>query len=269
MRSIGGPPKSFSDLVLGISRRSARSLPFRPTFLRLERPIVSFSFDDFPLSAKQNAAPILEAAGMRGTFYYCTGLAGLEENGQAIATTDDVVDLYRRGHEIGGHTHGHIDVHTTPRAELLADVDQNNGEIAALTGGQGPESFAYPYGRLDLRSKFLLMRKFGGLRGIQSGVNSGLVDLANLKAQELYRTSTLESLGLLLDRLEIRPGWLIFYTHDVKPDSTNIGCSPEHFAATVQMVKERGFDVMTVADALRAMRHGARPNKMPRISKAF
>ncbi|UXN73956.1 hypothetical protein N8D56_00845 [Devosia sp. A8/3-2] len=55
----------WSDPLAGASRRSARTVPFRPFRLELDRPIVSFSFDDFPLSAAHNAAPLLEANGAR------------------------------------------------------------------------------------------------------------------------------------------------------------------------------------------------------------
>ncbi|HTM76826.1 MAG TPA: xylanase, partial [Devosia sp.] len=65
-----------ANALLGASRRLARTVPFRPFRLQLDRPVVSFSFDDFPLSAAEHAAPLLEAAGARGTFYFADRLAG-------------------------------------------------------------------------------------------------------------------------------------------------------------------------------------------------
>lgn len=238
------------DFSAKASRRLSRMVPFRPFNLQLERPIVSFTFDDFARSAAEAAAPVLEDAGMRGTFYYASGLAGQLENGQEIVGDDAVADLFSRGHEIGGHTHMHIDVHRTPNRVILEDMALNKRKIAELTDGRAPTSFAYPFGRLDLRSKFLLRQEFASLRGIQTGVNAGIVDLAHLKAQELYDcSSSLDSMDGLLDRLERKPGWLIFYTHDVKPDPTDIGCSPAYFSQVVELVRRRGLAVETVADA--------------------
>ena len=233
-----------------VSRRLSRIVPFRPTRLRLDQPIVSFTFDDFPLSAADAAAPALEDAGMRGTFYYAGGLAGRLENGQEIAGPDVAADLFSRGHEIGAHTHMHIDVHRTSNGVILSDLALNKREIIQLTGGCAPTSFAYPFGRLDLRSKFLLRNEFSSLRGIKTGVNAGVADLAHLKAQELYdSSSTVDSMSKLLDRVERHPGWLIFYTHDVKLDPSDIGCSPAYFSKIVELVRRRGLMVETVRDA--------------------
>ena len=233
-----------------VSRRLSRIVPFRPTRLRLDRPVVSFTFDDFPLSAADAAAPALEDAGMRGTFYYAGGLAGRLENGQEIAGPDVAADLFSRGHEIGAHTHMPIDVHRTSNGVILSDLALNKREIIQLTGGCAPTSFAYPFGRLDLRSKFLLRNEFSSLRGIKTGVNAGVADLAHLKAQELYdSSSTVDSMSKLLDRVERHPGWLIFYTHDVKLDPSDIGCSPAYFRKIVELVRRRGLTVETVRDA--------------------
>ncbi|RWX81116.1 hypothetical protein EPK99_01935 [Neorhizobium lilium] len=239
------------NLLRGSSRRLSRMVPFRPHMLQLNRPVVSFTFDDFPQSAADAAAPALEDAGMRGTFYYAGGLAGRSENGQKIAGPDTVSDLFRRGHEIGAHTHKHLDVHRTPTGALLDDVELNKKEIAQLTDGRAPTSFAYPFGKLDLRSKFVLRHQFTSLRGIQTGTNSGLVDLAHLKAQELYDcSSTLDGIGRILDRLATKPAWIIFYTHDVKRKPTDIGCSPEYFRQVVGEVERRNLPVATVAGVL-------------------
>ncbi|TDK31761.1 hypothetical protein E2F50_19015 [Rhizobium deserti] len=244
--------ESLKDKFLrGPSRRMSRILPFRPYRLELDRPVVSFTFDDFPCSAAEAAGPILEDAGMRGTYYYAGWLAGRFENGQKIAGPDLVSNLFLNGHEIGAHTHKHIDVHKTPGQALLADLAQNKAEIAQLTDGRDPTSFAYPFGKLDLRSKFIIRNQFAGLRGIQTGLNTGIVDLAHLKAQELYDcSSTLASMGRVLDQAEIKKAWVIFYTHDVKPDPSNIGCSPGYFKQIVELVRRRGLEVATVSEVL-------------------
>jgi peptidoglycan/xylan/chitin deacetylase (PgdA/CDA1 family) len=244
-------PRAFRPLGAGLSRRLARTLPFRPARWRQDEPVVAFTFDDFPASAADNAAPILEDAGMRGTFYLATGLVGSAENGQPIASLDQVEALAEAGHEIGAHTHGHIDVQRTPNGALIADVEAN-GLVIAETAGAPPKSFAYPYGIVSLRSKQTLMHRYAGLRGIAGGINRGVFDLAHLRAEELYdSTSSSASIDALLDRLERLGGWLIFYTHEVRRGPTGIGCSPAHFARAVAAVRRRGIRVEPVAATLR------------------
>jgi peptidoglycan/xylan/chitin deacetylase (PgdA/CDA1 family) len=247
----------IQTLSAGVSRRLARSIPFRPHRLALDRPVVAFTFDDFPFSAAENAAPVLEDNDMAGTFYFADGLAGRHENGQLIAGPEVAMVLGARGHEIGGHTRSHLDVQATDIHRLRADILANGAAIATLTG-QYPASFAYPFGIVSLRSKQVLMHHYAGLRGIMPGINRGWTDLAHLHAHELYdATSSLACINALLDDLERHGGWLIFYTHDVRADPSSIGCSPGYFARVAALVRRRGILVEPVAGTL--ARIGAHP----------
>lgn len=240
-----------SEFAAGVSRKVARHVPFRPYRLQLDAPVVAFTFDDFPVSVVDNAVPALDDAGMRSTFYLASGLMGRHENGQLIVEPPQVAELARTGHEIGGHTHNHIDVQRTPRPDLIADVARNEAAIRTIVGATRPMSFAYPFGMISIPSKLALMHRYPGLRGIKTGINSGGIDLAHLQTQELYDASQdSASIDRLLDEVERLCGWLIFYTHDVRSDPTSIGCSPRFFAAVVDKVRRRGLRVEPVVDTL-------------------
>ena len=151
----------------------------------------------------------------------------------------------------------HVDVQRLSPAALCDDIDRNIRRIAALTGMPEPASersslsFAYPYGVTALRAKAMLRRRFAGLRGIQPGVNAGIIDLAHLQAQELYdRTSDLAAIAALLDEAERSRGWLILYTHDVSTEPSPIGCSRAYFAQVVDLARRRRIDVRPVASVL-------------------
>jgi peptidoglycan/xylan/chitin deacetylase (PgdA/CDA1 family) len=243
---------SAPEIAAGFSRKIARHIVFKPFWLSLDAPVVAFTFDDFPVSAFENAAPALEDAGMLGTWYLASGLMGRVENGQPIVDAAMVADLARRGHEIGGHTHGHIDVQRTARDDLVADVSRNDAEITRIVGDTRPTSFAYPFGMISVPAKLALMRRYPALRGIKVGTNNGLIDLAHLQVQELYDVShDGTSIDRVLDEAERRRGWVIFYTHDVRNDPTSIGCSPRFFAKVVDKVRRRGIAVEPVIETLR------------------
>ena len=88
------------------------------------------------------------------------------------------------------------------------------------------------------------------------------VDLAHLRAQELYDVSSdPESIGALIDEAEKTRGWLIFYTHDVRQRPSDIGCSPAYFRTIVDLVRRRGIRVETIAQTLR--RIGVAPCQAP------
>lgn len=240
------------EFAAGVSRKVARHVTFRPHRLRLEAPVVAFTFDDFPASVVENAVPALDAAGMLGTFYLASGLMGRHENGQLIVEAPAVAELAQKGHEIGGHTHGHIDVQRTSGPDLIADVARNEAEIRNIIGASKPMSFAYPFGMISIPSKLALMQRYPGLRGIKTGINSDIVDLAHLKTAELYDASQdAASIDRLLDEVERRNGWLIFYTHDVRRNPSSIGASPEFFATVVDKVRRRGLRVEPVVETLR------------------
>ena len=61
-----------------VRRRAVRLLHRRPLTTAPPRPMLSFTFDDAPLSAVQAGAQVLEARGVRGTYYVAAGLAGQE-----------------------------------------------------------------------------------------------------------------------------------------------------------------------------------------------
>ncbi|MEO7222415.1 MAG: polysaccharide deacetylase family protein, partial [Devosia sp.] len=137
--------RSPNSLPERVSHKLARNFPARRVDFAPTRPIVSFSFDDVPVSALVNGAQVLERHGVRGTFFVSGGIAGTALDGQPMLTTDDYRDLVRRGHEIGNHTF----THRTPWAlgrDYSADLVRNDVYLAPILG-TAPRNFAFPYGR--------------------------------------------------------------------------------------------------------------------------
>ena len=61
------PYAADPSLTGKLRRRYARLTHRRPARLTLDRPVVSFTFDDVPESAVHEGAPVLETEGVRGT----------------------------------------------------------------------------------------------------------------------------------------------------------------------------------------------------------
>ena len=55
-------------------------------------------------------------------------------------------------------------------------------------------------------------------------------------------------------------GWLIFYTHDVRPNPSQYGCTPELFEFAVSHAAHSGSRILTVEEVLREL--GAAPVEM-------
>ena len=244
-------PDLSSSLPLKVSRRLARYVPTRPRLLRAQRPVVSFTFDDVPETAYTNGARLLDDYGLRGTFYIAPGICGKTEDHWRVLTRDQVADLARRGHEIGCHTNGHVAVQTLDAAALAEDDRQCRAALREICGDVPLRSFAFPFGNAGLARKFQLQGQYDTCRGIHVGTNRGLIDLAMLRVQELYDSTTGKAgVDRLLDDVQRRGGWLIFYTHDVAATPCNIGCTPELLDYALKSVTTRGITCMTVARAL-------------------
>jgi peptidoglycan/xylan/chitin deacetylase (PgdA/CDA1 family) len=110
---------------------------------------VSFTFDD-TYGPQADAARILEAHGLRGTFYVNSpelhrGSASSSAN--RPLSVADVLGMQARGHDIGGHTLGHLSLTDVPDAERVRELMGDRAQLMLL--GIEARSFAYPYGHVE------------------------------------------------------------------------------------------------------------------------
>ena len=236
-----------TGLLARVRRRSARLLARTPIVPRLERGLVSFTFDDCPLSAARNALPLLEARGWRGTIYASMGLNGTTNHLGLHMETEDYVAASRAGHEIGDHTYSHMDGMRAGVGMMRADIHRNR---AAFREAGLPEAttFAYPYGEVTPELKRALWPDFALLRGIHTPADETL-DLSLAASQRLY-SADMDDVMTAVERAAEHKLWLILFTHDVRDAPSEFGCTPGEFAAVVEAVASRDLDVLPVAQAL-------------------
>ena len=243
-------PDLSSSLALKVSRRLARYVPTRLRLLRVQRPVVSLTFDDVPESAYSIGARLLDDYGLRGTFYVAPGICGKTEDHWQVLSRSQVADLSHRGHEIGCHTFAHAKVQSLTTAALTDDTRRCQAALRDICGDIPLRNFAFPFGNAGLLRKAQLQGEFDTCRGIHIGTNRGLIDLAMLRVQELYDSTGRAGVDRLLDDVQRRGGWLIFYSHDVQMQPSPIGCSPSLLDYALKAVTSRGIACMTVAAAL-------------------
>ena len=229
---------------------ASAALRLRTMRLGNSRPIVSFTFDDFPRSAVANGARILEAAGVSGTFYLASIFCGKTVDGVDYYTPDDVRHLLRAGHEIGCHTASHARVPELDKQTMLDELNRNQQFVSSHFDDVLLRSFAYPFGSVSPRAKSMLQNRFASCRGILPEINVGTVDLGLVRAVSLYEH--------LFDRPKLRAllgklrgnAWLVFYTHDVAPSPSAYGVSPDLLACAVGTAAEMGHEILPVKNAL-------------------
>jgi peptidoglycan/xylan/chitin deacetylase (PgdA/CDA1 family) len=245
----------LKTLCDSLSHRAAVAYRTRSIPLRNPRPVVTMSFDDCPLSAVTTGARLLESRGVRGSFYLSGGLSGRTWDNGPQFVPEHVQTLAARGHEIGCHTFNHLDCAAASRADIRRDIAANRTFLQQLLPEVPVTTFAYPYGRVSLTAKVMLQQTFAACRGVTRGLNSGTADLGLLKAVALSATAhdaaaARAGIAPWLERARGNPAWLVLYTHDVVPQPTPFGCTPDTLAATLDAVLEAGFEILPLKDAV-------------------
>jgi len=248
-------PTPIDKLIGRAKRLSARLVRTRAARMVNERPIISFTFDDFPKSAVHNGASILERRGLAGTYFLSRSFNGARVDGIDYYDLADLRRLIDNRHEIGCHTASHFHVPQVTRARLLEDIAANAEFLAKHFGDLRMMTFAFPFGDLDLPSKLLLQGRFAACRSTLPSINRAVADLGALRAERLYsRLTDAGAVRSLIDRSARPKSWLIFYTHDVDDDPSPFGCAPALLEAAVETALAAGCFVLPVREALRNIR---------------
>ena len=243
----------WQDFKARIDNRLSRYFCATPFKLNNKRPIVSFTFDDFPESAASAGVPVLDQYGARATFYVSGGEVGKWSGHWHSARASTIVELHRRGHEIACHTFSHVRTTDLDAARLTTEIEENRRYLLGLDPSIRVDNFAYPYGLGSVSRKAQLARVFRSSRSIIPGVNHGTVDLHYLRSTPLInRHIDDDGVDRAFDELIATNGWLIFYGHDVAADPSPFGCTPALLRHALDMARQRDVAIMTVSEALRA-----------------
>lgn len=125
---------------------------------RFDRPYVAISFDDGIKNCIQ-ASKIMDEYGVKGCFFVCPSIVSELDEVKLAAFSkkvgmpplqyldwDDVNDLLKRGHEVGGHTMTHINLAEASKDRIAEEVG-GSYELLRRKCGNGITHFAWPFGR--------------------------------------------------------------------------------------------------------------------------
>ena len=228
-----------------------RSLPIKTVRSNASTAVASITFDDFPKSAWTVAGAILARHGAMATYYTAGRFCGQTEDGIEYYDQADLVALRDAGHEIGCHSFAHDQAPRLNNCELNADLDLNAAFMTGVLGAQDLPSYAYPYGASSPRTKARMARRFATARGIRSGVNSGTIDLAQLKSIPLEaRRWRPDEIDAAIDQAVATRGWVIFFTHDVSQSPSPFGCTPAMLEHALERLARARIEVLPVKHAM-------------------
>lgn len=239
----------MQSLRRSLSRFAARHFAKNMLHLRAPKGVVSFSFDDVPLSACLHGANLLERHGVRGTFFACGGLTDKEEQGQLCHSADSLQQLHLSGHEVACHTFSHLNCERADAEQIRQDLIRNQDFFKQL---QLPLSgFAFPFGAYSFAGKLNAREHFGYARITGNRVNFDKADIYALPAVALYEGRlSRDTLSAMIREVARRKGWLIFYTHEISHQPGKWGSSPELLEFCITEASRAGCEIKPVRDAI-------------------
>jgi peptidoglycan/xylan/chitin deacetylase (PgdA/CDA1 family) len=240
-------------------RNIGRALFRRPVEIHPPVPIISFTFDDFPRSAFLAGGAILNRHGLAGTYYTSLGLMGTDGPSGPLFQLEDLKALLSQGHELGCHTFSHCHSWETKGKAFEASVLQNRDALGKLISGAKFKSHSYPIADPRPATKRKVARHFLCCRGGGQTLNAGTTDLNQLSAYFLEKSrDRIQAIQELIERNRQARGWIIFATHDVSPNPSPYGCTPEFFEEVVGHAVSSRARILPVVRALEAIRSPAK-----------
>jgi len=236
-------------------RSTARFFARRPSVIKTQIPLISFTFDDFPRSAFLGGGAILKRFGLAGTYYAAFGLMGKQASTGPIFLPEDLKELQEQGHELGCHTFGHCDSWKTDPRVFEDSIIENRRALNELIPGASFRTFSYPINPPRARTKRRAGQHFLCCRGGGQTFNVEEIDLNYLSAYFLEKSRDRpEAVKSLIDQNRRARGWLILATHDVCNTPSPFGCTPEFFEDIVQYAVNSGARILPVVQAWEALR---------------
>ena len=166
----------------------------------------------------------------------------------------DILALQDAGHEIGAHTHSHLDCSKAKLSEIHDDIALNIRRLEEMGAGNITQ-FAYPYGETQVELKRELIKDFETARGVLAGINTASTDRMQLRALQLTPDPrTIQRAGAALRSVQKSPAWVVIFTHDVSPTPSPFGVHSEDFRMLVKMARDIEADILTVSDAMQKMK---------------
>jgi peptidoglycan/xylan/chitin deacetylase (PgdA/CDA1 family) len=245
----------YQKLIGKGSRFLARNFATKKLPMHNTRPMLSFTFDDVPVSACDVGTHILERHGARGTFYIAGAGCGKTGPVGLLASIEQIRAVWLRGHEIGCQTYLHSAVSRLRRSDLETECLRNRSTLRMIDDKLAVRNFAYPYGDLSFGARRYLEMQYDSCRSVDHGINHRIADLGSLKSWAL-ENSTIDRkkiTALIADTIRTN-GWLIFVSHDVTEEPSRYGVHPDLLAFAVEVGQRSGCELVPVDEALRLAR---------------
>jgi peptidoglycan/xylan/chitin deacetylase (PgdA/CDA1 family) len=222
-------------------------------FSIIDQGFVSLTFDDGYVSAYNNGIPILDAAGIKCTFYTITTLVNDTYDG--YVTQAQLKTLYTNGHEIGNHTRTHPDLTLVTPTQLTSETSGAESDFSTLFNLPAPQTFAYPYDQYN--DTVVAAVQASGVRGARDsdygGANNATSNPFLLDSQPSeydLSTDNVTTVTGWIQQAVANKMWVIILWHRVDETGNPISVPSTVIQGVVDYIKANGVSVATDSEGL-------------------
>ncbi len=185
-----------------------------------DKGYVTLNFDDGWTSHHRNVMPILNNAGIKGTFFVVSDEAQMAEDQDYnqvghYLTINKLKELQAAGHEVTAHSKTHASLIGLSENQMKAEI--GGSRTALLNNGFTPvDTFAYPFG--DKNAAVMQVVKdsgFVGARGVNGGYNTKVTNKYDLEVQNVLDATTAAQMKAWIDHAVQTKTWLNIVFHEV------------------------------------------------------
>jgi len=214
--------------------------------------ILTFTFDDAPVTQYTNAVPILAKYNFSATTYINTDYIGNREGKLNLNQIKEMEFSY--GWDISSHTLSHLDLTRRGNDEKIKKEILESKQYLIDNGfSKGVEHFAYPFGSFDYNYTMELVKEnFKSARGIRGNIETlPPADDYRLRVLYIFNYTNPDTVLKRVDKAIENGDWLILVNHgivDSKANHVHSKYLKSKFEKIVEGIDNSGIKVMTVSE---------------------
>lgn len=223
-----------------------------PSSTQFSEGMVSFTFDDSWLSHYSNALPILQLAGIKGTFYLTT--QPIQEGWIDFMTPSQVQTIASQGHEIADHTVTHPHLPQISSSQITNEIVNSRTYLQNLAG-KSVTTIAYPYGEFNSTVVSLVKQAgYTSARGVEDEtLSTPITDKYNLTGDCVLKSTNLATIKAKIDAAKNNKQWYILCFHEIRDLNDDYSIPAAEFQQIVDYIKQAGIKTVTVSEGLSLM----------------
>lgn len=217
---------------------------------KLNKGIVTVTFDDGWESVRTKALPLLKKYGIRSTEFIITEVAAQKVPG--YMTYNEIAKLKAAGQEIGSHSLTHCN--QTELSPSLLEDNAVKSKQALEQQKLGPiKAFAYPLGEYNKKTQAVYEKQYSLIRTSIAGYNDRYYDETNIHSMAIASNTSSAAFETWLSYAQTHRLWLVLVYHRVD-ETGQYSMTSQQFEQQLKMIQKSGLSVMTMSEAAASAR---------------